>query len=183
MDEHIKQIAQRIGELRRIAGEDADASADGCGIGRKEYISYEMGEADIPVGALHSIARHFNVELTALLTGEGPHLHSIAITRNREGANVNRRNPYEYLSLAHGFSGRRAEPFLVSVPPNADGAEPELNTHPGQEFDYVLKGSIKLFFDGREYLLNEGDSAYYDSGKPHGMQALDGTAEFLAVIF
>ncbi len=183
MDEQIRLIAQRIGELRRISGDGAGTVARACGVGEEDYGLYERGERDIPVGVLHSIARYFQVELTALLTGENPHLHSISITRGGRGMAVNRRAPYKYQSLAYGFAGRRAEPFLVAVEPGPEGAEPELNTHPGQEFNYVLKGRIRLFFEGREYLLEEGDSAYFDAKKPHGMQAAEGRAEFLAVIF
>ena len=37
--------------------------------------------------------------------------------------------------------------------------------------------------DGKDIILNEGDSLYFDSNKPHGMQALDGKpVKFLAVI-
>ena len=183
MDEQIKLIAQRIVELRNISGEEPEAVAAACAVTKEAYLSYESGEHDIPVGVLHSIARFFAVELTALLTGDGPHLHSISITRNNEGVKVNRRNPYGYLSLAYNFADRKAEPFLVTVAPKAGDSEPELNTHPGQEFNYILKGRIKFFYEGREYDLNRGDSVYFDSTKPHGMQTQDGPAEFLAVIF
>ncbi|MBI9105882.1 MAG: cupin domain-containing protein [Spirochaetales bacterium] len=183
MNDQIKLIAQRISELRRISGEFITDAASACAIGESEYAQYESGEHDIPVGVLHSIAHHYKVELTTLLTGEDPHLHSIAITRSGRGVEVNRRVPYKYLSLAYGFADRKAEPFFVSVAPETADFSPELNTHPGQEFNFVLNGSIKLFFDGREYTLGKGDSVFYDSKKPHGMQAVGAAAEFLSVIF
>ncbi len=183
MNDQIILIAERIRELRRITNEFiADVAAE-CGISESDYALYESGEHDIPVGVLHSIAHHFNIELTTLLTGEEPRLHSIALTRGGKGVEVNRRVPYEDLCLAYGCADRAAEPFFVSVDPKTAESSPELNTHPGQEFNYVLKGRIKFFFDGREYILEPGDSVYYDSKKPHGMQALDSTADFLAVIF
>ena len=183
MKDQIKLIAERIREMRSISDETIAEAAAACGIAEDEYAVYETGDNDIPVGALHSIAQHYRVELTTLLTGEEPHLHSIAVTRGGKGVEVNRRVPYEYQSLAYGFADRKAEPFFVSVDPKTADSEPELNTHPGQEFNYVISGRIKLFFNGREYILEEGDSAYYDSKKPHGMQALGGRAEFLSVIF
>lgn len=183
MNDQIVLIAERIRELRRISNEFITDAAAECGISESDYASYESGEHDIPVGALHSIARHYNVELTTLLTGDEPRLRSIALTRSGKGVEVNRRVPYKYLSLAYGFADRAAEPFVVSVDPKTAETVPELNTHPGQEFNFMLKGRMKLFFDGKEYVLNEGDSVYYDSKKPHGMQAVDCAAEFLAVIF
>ena len=42
---------------------------------------------------------------------------------------------------------------------------------------------MKLVIDGKELILEEGDSVYFDATKKHGMQALNGkNAKFLAVI-
>ena len=65
-----------------------------------------------------------------------------------------------------------------------ENAELNLNTHLGQEFNYVLKGKLKIHLGGKEMILEEGDSIYFNSGLPHGMVALDGNeCKFLAVIF
>ena len=59
----------------------------------------------------------------------------------------------------------------------------ESNTHPGQEFNYVLEGTLMIVVDGHEITLNEGDSIYFDSGYKHAMKALNNQqARFLAVI-
>ena len=47
----------------------------------------------------------------------------------------------------------------------------------------MIEGSMKIVVDGKEMILEEGDSLYFDATKPHGMQALNGaTAKFLAII-
>jgi len=46
-------------------------------------------------------------------------------------------------------------------------------------------GCVKslIGLNGKEIVLNTGDSLYFDSGLPHGMKALDGkTVRFLAII-
>jgi quercetin dioxygenase-like cupin family protein len=59
----------------------------------------------------------------------------------------------------------------------------EYNSHPGQEFNYVLDGKLKIVINGYEIIMNEGDSLYFDSGLEHGMKALNGKpASFLAII-
>ena len=59
-----------------------------------------------------------------------------------------------------------------------------LNSHDGQEFNLVLKGTLLLSIGGKELTLNPGDSIYFDSTQPHGMRALNGEpARFLAIIF
>ncbi|MGL4493814.1 MAG: cupin domain-containing protein, partial [Tannerellaceae bacterium] len=58
-----------------------------------------------------------------------------------------------------------------------------LNNHAGQEFNLVLSGTMLLEINGKEIILNEGDSIYFNANLPHGMKALNDTeVKFLAVI-
>ena len=184
MIEEIKAIGERIRGLRDVCGISSATLAIECGLSEKELESYEKGLTDIPVGILHTIAKYFNVELNTLLTGDEPHLRGFCLTRRDSGVNVNRRLDYQYKSLAYTFADRKAEPFLVTVEPKPDSDAIHQNTHAGQEFDYVLSGSILIKIGKTEMTLNEGDSLYFDSNIPHGMKALNGkSARFLACIF
>ena len=85
--------------------------------------------------------------------------------------------------MAAGFRDRKIDPFIVTVEPAPADAPMHLNTHPGQEMNYVLEGRLLIELDGRQIELNPGDSLYFDSSLPHGMKALDGrTVRFLAII-
>ena len=184
MSEQIRQIAQRIKELREISGISIDTLAKEFNISVEEYAEYESGNVDIPVSFLYQVASKFGVELSAILTGEDPTLHTYALVRKGKGVGVDRRKDYKYKNLAYNFKHKKAEPFLVTVDPQPDNVPVNFNSHPGQEFNYVLEGSMKVFIDGYELVLNEGDSLFFDSGYPHGMKALNNkTAKFLAVIF
>jgi len=183
MTQEIQQIAARIRELRQLEGLSVETCAGSCGVDAGTFRGYEEGKTDIPVGVLHILAARFRVDITTLLTGEEPHLHSVALTRAGKGVSVERRSQYRYQSLAYSFAHRKAEPFLVTIDP---APEPEIscNIHPGQEFDYVLEGTLLVKIGGREFTLQPGDSVYYDSNQPHGMAALGGVAaKFLSIIF
>lgn len=183
MEEEIRQLAARIKEIREIEGVTPEQLAADLEITPELYLNYEKGEEDIPVGVLYRIARRFNLELSALLTGEEPRLRSYALTRKGRGVSVERRKAYKYQSLAYNYMRKKAEPFLVTVEPKPDQQRVELNSHPGQEFNYVLSGTLQVFIDGYEVVLYPGDSIYFDSGIEHGMKALNGEpAQFLAVI-
>ena len=65
---------------------------------------------------------------------------------------------------------------------HVSSAHPELITHGGQEFNYILSGTVKLVIGKREFVLRAGDSIYFNPAIPHGQQALDGDATFLTVI-
>lgn len=183
MEEQIKQIAERIKGLRDIFGFSAADLARDLGISLQTYQEYEGGAADIPVGILYKLAHYFKMEFSALLTGEEPRLHTYCLTRKGKGVSVERRQDYKYQSLAFNFIHKKAEPFLVTVAPEPENAPVHFNSHPGQEFDYVLEGRLQIVLDGHEVVLDEGDSLFYDSGLDHGMKALGGQpARFLAII-
>lgn len=184
MEEQIKEVAERIRGLRDIFGLSVTEVAQVLNISEKIYQEYESGAVDIPVGVLTKLAHRYNVELSTLITGEEPRLHTYELTRKDKGVSVERQKDYKYQSLAYNFIHKKAEPFLVTV-----GAEPEetpvhFNNHPGQEFNFVMEGTLKVVLGKNEIILNEGDSLYYDSSVNHGMKAMNGKpARFLAIIF
>lgn len=183
MQEEIVNIAARIRELRDISGESAETAAQEINLPLPLYLQYEAGETDIPIGVLYQIARLYKVELTTLLTGDEPRVHIYSIVRKDSGVAVERNPAYAHQSLASSFAHKKAEPFLVTVQPPAANAPPPTNSHPGQEFNYLLKGRLQIFIGPYQLILEAGDSLYFDASYPHGMVALnDEPAQFLAII-
>jgi quercetin dioxygenase-like cupin family protein len=154
------------------------------GIPSEQYLECESGTVDIPVSFLFEIAKWHHVELSTLLTGDNPRLHVYCVVRKGKGLQVERRRQYHYENLAANFMNKKAEPFMVTIDPESENAPLEFNTHPGNEFDYVLEGTMKVVVDGHEVVLNEGDSIYYDSGYKHAMKSVNASiVKFLAIIF
>ena len=170
MDEQIKQIAERLRGLRDVLELNAEDIARDCDIPAEEYRLAETGEFDISVSMLQKIARRYGIALDALMFGEEPKMSSYFLTRAGKGTSIERTKAYKYQSLAAGFMNRNADPI-------------HYNSHSGQEFNLVLEGRMMLSIDGKDLILNEGDSLYFNSKLPHGMKALDGKkVRFLAVI-
>ena len=183
MPNEIREIGERMKALREISGLSCEDLAKGLGIPAEEYKKYEAGEVDIPISILFHLSDEFHVELTALLTGKEPKLQRYSLVRKGKGLDVERRKAYRYHNLAYNFINKKAEPFLVTVEPLPEDSPIPSNSHPGQEFNYVLEGSLKITLNQHVIVLNEGDSLYFDSSIPHGMQALNNkTAKFLAII-
>ena len=182
MEQQIIEIADRLKAMRESLDISPEKAAQTCDIPVEAYLKYESGETDIPVSVLHRMARHFGFDITTLLTGEQPHVHTYDLTRKGKGVLVQRRRSYNYESLASNFVNRKADPYFVVVEPKED-PEITFNAHPGQEFHYVLEGQLKLCVGENELILHPGDSVYFDSAIPHGMQAMNGrVARFLAVV-
>lgn len=183
MCDTIKAIATRLRGLREVLELSEQEVADACCLSVEQYRALESGETDISVNLLQTIARRYGISLDVLMFGEEPKMSSYFITRAGTGVSVERRAAYKYEALASGFRDRRADPFIVTVEPAPADAPMHLNSHTGQEMNYVLEGRLLISLNGKELVLNAGDSLYFDSGLPHGMKALDGkTVRFLAII-
>ena len=171
MEDAIKQIGERLKGLREVLDIPAQEIADLCGVSLDTYLKTEEGEGELSISSMQKISKKYGIALDVLLFGEEPHMSTYFLTRKGQGMSVERRKAYKYQSLASGFRGRTADPFMVLVEPKPDDTPLEKNSHQGQEFDMVL-------------VLNEGDSIYFDASQPHCMRALGGKAvKFLAIIF
>lgn len=183
MCDPIKSIANRLRGLREVLELSAQEVAENCHLRVEEYMALESGESDISVNVLQTIARRYGISLDVLMFGEEPKMNAYFITRAGAGVSVERRKAYKYEALASGFRDRKADPFIVTVEPAPADAPMHLNSHEGQEMNYVLEGRLLLSLNGKELVLNVGDSLYFDSSLPHGMKALDGRpVRFLAII-
>jgi quercetin dioxygenase-like cupin family protein len=182
MSEQILAIADRLKALREIMDVSEEDMAKTAGVSVEEYRSYESGEKDFAFSFLFGCANRLGVDIIDLITGDSPRLRSFSHVKKGEGLNIDRRKEYKYQHLAFFFRNKKAEPFLVRVTPE-DNAQLHLNSHDGQEFNYILSGSMKMEIDGVGLIANEGDAVYYDAQQQHGMLANgDKPCEFLAII-
>ncbi len=184
MEEKIIEIAQRLKGMRDVLDIGAQEMADVTGVSLEDYSTYESGEKDFSFTFLFKAANRFGIDMTDLITGESPHLSGFSIVRKGEGLPIERRRGFKYQNIAYLFKSRISEPFIVEAKyekANAD-APLQLNSHPGQEFDYILSGSLRVKIGDNEVILNEGDTIYYNSGIKHGMVAMSGDCTFMAVV-
>ena len=182
LNEYNKDIGNRIRELRELSDIAVKEIAEKLNIKEETYIQYENGEIDIPASFLYELAHIFKVDLGLLLTGEESRMSIFDVTRANKGISVDRSKEYTHENLCSNFIHKQAETFLVTVDPKKNPV-PSLNSHPGQEFNFVLEGSLKIYIHNNEIVLNEGDCIFFDSAHRHAMVALnDKPAKFLAVI-
>ena len=183
MKENVKEIAARVKVLREIEEIPSDVLAKELGFDPAEYAAWESGQKDFSIGALVEIAARFKVDLSELISGQASKLKTFCVTRAGQAPEVSRRPMYGYWNLAYNFHNKKAEPFLVEASAETENKPVSLNTHPGQELNYVLEGRLLISISGHDIELGAGDCIYYDSNEPHGMKALGGKpVRFLAIV-
>jgi transcriptional regulator with XRE-family HTH domain len=182
MDE--KQIARNIKKIRLDRRLSQEKLGELSGL-TKGYISkIEKSDKAPPLSTLSKIAHALDVDITILAAEdlESPEDVSLCIVRKGEGKKISSATlvGYHYEALAYKKSGKNMEPFFLM--PAFD--EKTIFSHEGEEFMYTLEGIHEFIYDNRKYILNEGDSIYFDSRIPHTGRSI-GTqrAKILAVMY
>ncbi len=98
---------------------------------------------------------------------------------------VNSRRHMHYQSLSRSKANRHMEPFMITIEPtNGEQVDFILSSHEGEEFIIVIEGSIEISYGKKNFILEEGDSIYYDSIVPHHVHSFEGNpAKILAVVY
>jgi len=98
-----------------------------------------------------------------------------------QGAASSGHHGMSFYTLAADKNGRHMEPFIVAI--ETDAAQ-DKSAHEGEEFIYVLEGTLAIEYGMDKYELNTGDSIYYDSIVPHRVFSADSKpVKILAVIY
>ncbi|MCL2547423.1 MAG: cupin domain-containing protein [Oscillospiraceae bacterium] len=175
----MKQIGERIRELRERGDLTQGDMAATLGVPMAAYCQYEDLGVDIPVAVLYQLSVMFKMDMAELLTGQPARMDNLTIVRHGQGKFTARHVDYCFQQLAQDYKGRAFEPMLVTLEPL--DKTPDMITRDAQEFNFVLAGKLEFFYDGRQMVLEQGDSVYFDASKPHGHKAIGGTAMFLVV--
>ncbi|MBP1593498.1 MAG: sinR [Bacteroidetes bacterium] len=184
-----KIVGEKIKALRESKQISIEDLAERSGLA-VEQIERIENNIDIPsLAPLIKIARVLGVRLGTFLddmTDEGP-----VLCRKKEASDtisfsnnaVRSRKHMEYHSLSKSKADRHMEPFIIDVAESSDN-EFILSSHEGEEFIMVMEGTMEINYGKNTYVLEEGDSIYYDSIVPHHVHAFEGqAAKILAVIY
>lgn len=182
---NIKEVADRIRLLREDSDLTMQEMADATGRSVSEYAAQESGEEDLSFTFLYKCAKVLGVDVIEILTGETPHLRGYSLVRADEGLSIKRRAGFEYLHKAPRLQNKLAEPFVVTAPylQEEQNKPIHLSYHKGMEFDYIISGHLRFAYEDHVEDLGPGDSLMYDSGRGHGMIAINGEpCVFLAIV-
>ena len=186
--ESSNSIGERIKSIREIRNISQETLAEQSGISVSLIEKIEAGQEIPVISTLVKLSRGLGVRPGTLLDDHeemGPVIcRSEDIKSSTDaGRETNGRGYMQHFSLSRAKAGRHMESFMVEIMP---GERDELltSTHEGEEFIYVLEGSVTIEYGQNVYNINKGDSIYYDSIVPHYVYTSGKTpAKLLAVIF
>lgn len=186
-----KIIGEKIKGLREMKTLSLEEVAERTGLSTIQIERIESNEELPSLAPLIKIARVLGVRLGTFLDDQqeiGPVICRKTSIDEKEGISFSNNaktvhKNMSYYALSQDKSGRHMEPFLIDVQPAKD-ADFVFSTHEGEEFIYVLEGIIEINYGKDTYILEEGDSIYYDSIIAHHVHAgNEHAAKILGIVY
>lgn len=184
-----KNIGSKIKEFREFRQISRESLSLQANLDERQLQLIE-DEGSVPsLGVLIKISRAMGVRIGTFLDDQekiGPAMvnagdaeQSLSFSTKDEGT----REHLNFFSLAQAKAGRHMEPFMVDIEPSEE-SDYKLSSHEGEEFIYVLKGSVEINYGKDVYLLHQGDTIYLDSVVAHNVHAAgEEPAKILAVVY
>lgn len=164
---NLVELSQRIKQRRLDLGLSLEEAAAAAGQTRSWLSKVENFRITPSLPALARVAEALRVPLSTLLEGLDAKPR-IVLTKHDDRRAI-RRDPQNsdivYQGLVAGRADRRMNPFLLEIP--AGGGRSVARPHEGEEFLLVLRGRVALDYGDESFVLEEGDSLYFDAEVPH----------------
>ncbi len=184
-----KDILERIRKIRKNKKITLRALAKETGLTDGYLSRIENGDSAPPVSTLARIAQGLGVDISYFflpengLSQENPSI-VVNLPADDQGRGsapdtaVRSGKKYRYTPLAVEKRGKNMSPYIL---------EPEFELggvvhHNGENFLYVLEGSLEFHYGSKKYVLKKGSSIYYDGHIPHQAQSLGQSKAKLLVI-
>ena len=169
---HLRKI--RIGQNRTI-----QEIADKCKLSKSMISKIETNKVVPSVATLSKLAKSLGTSVSALLEKNGD-LACVKTPAGQPQENLAQTDKgYHIYPFAPEYKNKKMQPFLF-VARKGQVKEHHL-AHDGEEFLYVLEGTMKFQVGDVEYTLKEGDSLYFDALQKHQVIPVSEEAKYLVV--
>lgn len=166
-------IGTQVRNLRRKLDLTGVELAEQAGLSAGMLSKIENGTVSASIDSLDALARALNVPLTTFFASyeekrdcsHVPAGHGVMIERRGTKAG------HQYQLLGHSLSGEVVvEPYLITLTKEAKPYT--LFQHAGVEFIYMLSGKVRYRHADKAYVLEPGDSLFFDAAALHGPEEL-----------
>lgn len=174
VDRTLDALGPRLKQLRQRRDLSLTDLADETGISVSTLSRLEAGLRRPTLEQLLPLARTHGVTIDELV--DAPPTGNPRVSQrplpSRDGSIV--------IPLTRRAGGIQAYKYVKAA--GDDNAEPELRTHEGYDWVYVLDGTLRLVLGEHDLLLKPGEAAEFDTRTPHWFGATSaGPVEFLSL--
>ena len=172
------EIGGQIRKIRLQQKRTQQEVADLCRFTKSLLSKIENGKVLPSLATISKIAKALGVKVSNLLENDGTHLAAFSpdVFQNPEAFSITDKG-YSIFAAAAGYADKKIQPVFVIA--RKGEVKKHLLTHEGEEFIYVVRGEIRFKVANTEYVLKAGESLYFDSFQPHGLQEVSEEAHYM----
>jgi mannose-6-phosphate isomerase-like protein (cupin superfamily) len=182
-------VGSRIKSIREAKSITVEQVAERSGLTPAQLDIIENDRSLPSLSPLIKIARALGVRLGTFLD-DSDSLGPVVCRKDSQTAGISfssqtahSHNNLNFFALAQSKAGRHMEPFLINID-SATDSDYQLSSHEGEEFLYVLEGTIEVTYGKHTFAVHTGESIYYDSIVEHNVHAAnESKAKILAVVY
>lgn len=183
-EEVIEQhIARRIRQLRSARAMTLQQVSDLTGLSKGLLSKIENCIVSPPIGTLVKLATALDIPIGEFFETEEIDPGAVFFPKSKRKRVQGRRSEhnYDYDLLVPGRKRRDMQPMMISV----DGRDSKfvLHEHPGEQFIFMLEGSMEYIVAGRSCKVQPGDCLYFDARIPHGPKLRKNEKAHYLVVF
>jgi transcriptional regulator with XRE-family HTH domain len=167
----MERIGERLRHYRREARKTLLDVASEAGLSVGFLSQAERNLSGVSISSLANIAKALNVPLRLLIDQPEQRSADSHAGQRQRYSTIDRGQTYERLSSS--FPGSQINATKMCLPV---GYESETVAHDGDEFVYVLSGSVRYNVGGTDYLLQPGDSLHFDGRQYHCLATVGAVA-------
>ena len=160
-------VGRRLRKLRLEQDLSIRTLAEKSGLNANTLSLIENSKTSPSVSTLQLLAGALGVPITAFFETDAPK-NNIAFHKAGQRPTVAFAHGIME-DLGAGLTNRGAEPFIVTLEPNADSG-PNPIVHTGREFVYCLEGRLAYTIEDQTFILEPGDSLLFEAFLPHRWQ-------------
>lgn len=172
-------VGERIRILRSMQNRTMQEVADKCGLS-KSMISKIENDKTIPsVATLVKIAQTLGTSISQLLEQDSWDKAIVTTLEEAQKKLVQTDKGYHIFPYASMYHEKKMQPFLFVG--RKGEVVPHEVTHEGEEFVFVVSGSMKMQVGETEYILKTGDSLYFNALQKHGIMPISDEVSYLDI--
>lgn len=170
--EAIVEIGQRIKQLRVMKGLTQEELADRAELSKGFISQVERDLTSPSIATLMDILQCLGVSVSEFFTEEPEEQVVFGKEDYFEKKDEENKNTIEW--IVPNAQKNRMEPILLKLEPGGT-TDPD-SPHEGEEFGYVLNGTVTIHLGNKAYRAKRGETFYYVSGKQHYLTSKTGAS-------
>ncbi len=175
----IEEISKKIRQLRKEKNMTLKELSEQTGLSVSFLSQVENNTSSLAITSLKKIADALGKDISYFF--KSPEVKSYHVKYEDQEPFKIETSKAEFVKLSGDFPNKCMEAMIVTIPPKEQHGD--LFSHPGEEFIYVLDGTLEIVLDDVTYSVKQGDSFHFPSTVSHlWRNPLKSTLRFLVVL-